>query len=76
MIRFLVVCIENFPKSEQIHFLFNFSQTDEVVPLPTKKSHTKSPSFEDAFTNFSTNTSYVILITYIVKSNKLFIFLL
>ena len=49
MIRFLVVCIENFPKSEQIHFLFSFSQTEAVVPLPTKKSQTISLSSVDKF---------------------------
>ena len=49
MIRFLVVWIENFPKSEQIHFLFNFSHTEAVVPLPTKKLRVttrKSPDGE------------------------------
>ena len=32
----------NFPKSQPIHFLFNFSATANVVPLPQKKSATKS----------------------------------
>ena len=35
---------ENLPKSEQIHFLPNFSATAAVVPEPTKKSQT-IPSF-------------------------------
>ena len=57
IILFLVVWIENFPKSVQIHFLLSFSETEEVVPLPTKKSHTISPGFEDAFIILSNNFS-------------------
>ena len=40
--------MENFPKSEPIHFLPNFSATAKVVPDPQKKSATRSPSLEDA----------------------------
>ena len=41
---FLVVCIAYLPKSTPIHLRPNFSATAQVVPLPQKKSATKSPS--------------------------------
>jgi len=52
-----VVWTENLPRSDPIHFLHNFSATDNVVHEPLKKSHIISHSFEDVLIIFSSNAS-------------------
>lgn len=48
MSRLRVVWMPNLPKSVAIHLRPSFSATAAVVPLPQKKSATRSPSLLEA----------------------------